>query len=109
MKTAMECVPTRHITTDHGRTPEPHFRQSWSRLRKLQWHASLVMADYPGVRLYVQKGRSWTNDIFNYGEFQISYNNGGLSPAGFDAAWRLITGIRIGLQIAARKHTEDSK
>lgn len=100
MKTAMEHVPTRRVMEGRTSSPEPRFRQSWSRLRKLRWHASLIMAEHPGVRLYVEKGRSWTNSVFNYGLFSIAYNQGGMSPMSFDRAWDVLNGIEIGLRIA---------
>lgn len=101
MKNAAECVPAHYVETEDGRTPEPRLRQSWSRLRKLQWNASLIMSEHPGVRLYVSKGKSWTNNRFNYGLFQISYNNGGKSAMDYNTAWELLNGIDLGLRIAA--------
>jgi hypothetical protein len=102
MKTAAELVPAHYVKTERGASPEPRFRRSWSRLRKLQWKASLIMSEHPGVRLYVAKGRSWTNGIFEYGLFQISYNNGGMSAVDYRSAWDTLTGISLGLRIADR-------
>ena len=61
------------------------------------------MALHPGIRLYVSKGRSWTNNIFDYGLFQISYNNGGLSACDYNSAWSILNGIEIGLTQAKWK------
>ena len=100
MKTAQEIVPTEYIHTENTRTPSPRFRSRWSKLRKLNWKASLIMAEYPGVRLYVYKGRSWTNGVFQYGRFSISGNAVGMSSMTFEQAWELFNGISIGLGIA---------
>jgi hypothetical protein len=109
VKTAAEIVPAHYIHTDRGSTPSPHLRQSWSRLRKLQWSASLIMSEHPGVRLYVFKGKSWRNNIFEYGLFQISYNNGGMSACSYDHAWTMLNGIRLGLDIAKRMESEQAR
>ena len=100
MKTAQEMVPTRYVKDGYTSTPEPAFRRSWSRLRKLQWQASLIMWENPGVRLYVFKGKSWTNSVFEYGLFQISFNNGGMSAVDYQTAGATLNGISTGLSIA---------
>lgn len=102
MKTAQEMVPTRYVKVGYTSTPEPAFRQSWSRLRKLQWKASLIMSEHPGVMLYVVKGKYWKNSVFQYGLFQISYNGGGMSACDYYSAWEVLNGISLGLSIAAR-------
>lgn len=100
MKNAQEVIPTTYIHTANTKSPSPRLRNRWSNLRKLNWQASLIMAEHPDVRLYVTKGWSMTNNRFNYGRFQISYNGGGLSSMDFNSAWQMLIGISIGLEIA---------
>lgn len=103
MKTAAEHVPAVYIGGASSRTPSPRFRSSWSHLRQLRWKASLIMAEHPGVRLYVEKGRSWTNGGFNYHQFSVSYSaglaGGGMSPMDFRSTWDLLNGISLGLSM----------
>lgn len=100
MKTAQEIIPTHYIKTKNRSTPYPRFKKRWSKLRQLNWKASLIMAEYPGVRLYVMKGRSWRNGIFEYGLFALSYNNGGMSAISYRDMWELLNGVSTGLHIA---------
>jgi hypothetical protein len=109
LKTAAEHEPTKYIQSDHTRTPEPRIRWSWSSLRRLRWHASLIMADHPGVVMYVEKGRGFRETPFSFGQFLISYPNGGMHSRNFDEAREVLTGIRIGLEISARLDAEKLK
>lgn len=102
MKTAAELVPARYVKSDRSMMPEPAYRRSWSDLRTLRWKASLIMSEHPGVRLFVFKGRSWTNGKFNYGLFSISYNSGGMSAMSFQSCHDILNGIDLGLSIASR-------
>lgn len=111
MKTAAEHVPARYICTESSRTPSPRFRRSWSHLHQLRWKASLIMAEHPGVRLYIEKGRSWTNGRFNYGEYSVSYSaglgGGGMSPMPFERVWDVLRGIDLGLSMKSGGSQED--
>jgi hypothetical protein len=106
MRTAAEHVPTHWVKTKTGSYPMPAFRARWSRLRQLRWKASLIMAQYPGVRLYVEKGRSWSgsreagNFRFHYGLFSLSYNNGGMSATTPENINEILIGIELGLRMA---------
>lgn len=103
MKTAQEVIPTHYETTGSMTSPVPRFRRSWSMLRQLNWEASLVMAKYPGVRLYVMKGRGTSNGIFQYGLFQLSgsspHGSWGLSGGGSESIRQIIHGIDLGLSL----------
>ena len=107
MKTAAEHEPTRYIQSGYIRTPEPQIRWTWPSLRQLRWHASLIMAEHPGVILYVEKGRGFTDTPLSFGHFRISYTNGGMCSRNFRAALETLNGIRIGLEISARLGVEN--
>lgn len=104
-KTAAEWVPAVYVKSGHGSSPRPHLRRRWSELRKLRWHASLIMSEHPGLLIYVEKGRSWISGRFQYGQVSISvaHKSGGLglSPMPYDEAWTYLNGLAQGLRLGS--------
>jgi len=96
---AQEALPTRYIESENGRTPEPIFDSKWTELEQLTWKASLVMAENPGVRIYVFQSEDRRR------EYNLSWNSGGMSSAVYHDVWEILNGISVGLYIASQLPT----